>query len=234
MRDYTPISPVTQLGTFDLLIKVYRRNVHPKFPNGGVLTQHLETLQVGDKIKVAGPVSKFFYEKNGLFKMGSMTSFKVKNVGLICGGSGIAVMYPIIKAILDNREDPTMISLLYANKTIDDIVFKEELDALAADPRLTVYYTLDVAPENWQGFTGYVTKEMIRQTMPLPGKDTFMWVSGPDVMDVMVGRQLGEMGYSGERKFATRGWFYWNVFISTVLGFLKRVFTFQCFRKKRE
>ena len=70
--------------------------------------------------------------------------------------------------------------------------------------------------------------------MPPPGKDTFIWVSGPEVMEIMVGKQLGELGYPGERKFATRGKFYFHVLVSTFFGFVKKLFTCRFWRKKNE
>lgn len=43
MRAYTPASSDDDLGYFDLVIRVYRANEHPKFPLGGrVLMYHLE------------------------------------------------------------------------------------------------------------------------------------------------------------------------------------------------
>lgn len=37
-RKYTPISSVRNNGYVDFLIKIYRKNVHPRFPDGGVMT----------------------------------------------------------------------------------------------------------------------------------------------------------------------------------------------------
>jgi NAD(P)H-flavin reductase len=37
-RKYTPISHVRNNGYVDFVIKIYRSNVHPKFPDGGVMT----------------------------------------------------------------------------------------------------------------------------------------------------------------------------------------------------
>jgi hypothetical protein len=45
-RAYTPISCDDDLGRLDLLIKVYGPNIHPAFPEGGKLSQHLDSLQV--------------------------------------------------------------------------------------------------------------------------------------------------------------------------------------------
>ena len=43
-RQYTPISQVNDSTFVDFLIKVYRKNVHPKFPEGGQMTQYLEKM----------------------------------------------------------------------------------------------------------------------------------------------------------------------------------------------
>ena len=42
----------------DLVIKVYFKNVHPKFPDGGKMTQYLENMAIGDSIDVRGPSGK--------------------------------------------------------------------------------------------------------------------------------------------------------------------------------
>lgn len=49
----------------------------------------------------------------------------------------------VIKAVLKDPEDTTQLSLLYANVSPDDILLREELDALAAahPDRLRVWYT---------------------------------------------------------------------------------------------
>lgn len=47
VRPYTPISSDDDKGFVDLMIKVYFRNVHPKFPDGGKMTQYLEGMKIG-------------------------------------------------------------------------------------------------------------------------------------------------------------------------------------------
>lgn len=37
-RKYTPVSAINQLGSVDFVIKIYRKNVHPRFPDGGKMT----------------------------------------------------------------------------------------------------------------------------------------------------------------------------------------------------
>ncbi len=42
VRAYTPSSSDEDMGIFELLIKVYRANEHPDFPEGGEGPQHLK------------------------------------------------------------------------------------------------------------------------------------------------------------------------------------------------
>lgn len=52
LRAYTPLT--SGAGYVDFVIKVYFANVHPRFPDGGKLTQHLDKLALGDTIQVKG------------------------------------------------------------------------------------------------------------------------------------------------------------------------------------
>ena len=44
VRKYTPISAVKDQTFVDFVIKIYRKNAHPKFPEGGLMTQYLEKM----------------------------------------------------------------------------------------------------------------------------------------------------------------------------------------------
>lgn len=46
-----------------------RANEHPKFPEGGKMSQHLDSLAVGDTIEAKGPVGHFVYEGRGRFSL---------------------------------------------------------------------------------------------------------------------------------------------------------------------
>jgi len=45
-------------------IQVYFKNVHPKFPDGGKMTQYLENMKIGDYIDVRGPNGLLVYDGN--------------------------------------------------------------------------------------------------------------------------------------------------------------------------
>lgn len=49
----------------DILVKIYRKNVLPQFPNGGKFTPYLETLEPGAKLNIQGPFGLFGYKTGG-------------------------------------------------------------------------------------------------------------------------------------------------------------------------
>lgn len=55
-RPYTPISTNEDRGWFELLIRVYGKGEDPAHPVGGVLSQHLDALEIGGEVEVKGPV----------------------------------------------------------------------------------------------------------------------------------------------------------------------------------
>jgi cytochrome-b5 reductase len=187
MRSYTPISSDDDLGHFDLMIKVYHRNVHPRFPEGGKLTQYMETMKIGDTIDVRGPTGRFEYLGNGKYSMkkgstGEKTTGTVKKFGMIAGGTGITPMLQIIRAILKNPQDQTQIYLLFANQTEDDILLRNELEECKKDPRVHLWYTLDRPTEGWKYSSGFVNLEMIMDHMPPPSSDVMILMCGPGPM----------------------------------------------------
>lgn len=46
-----------------------RANEHPRFPDGGKMSQHLDTLAIGDTIDAKGPVGHFVYEGRGQYTL---------------------------------------------------------------------------------------------------------------------------------------------------------------------
>ncbi|CAN1780568.1 NADH--cytochrome b5 reductase 1 [Linum perenne] len=153
-RKYTPVTLDSDVGYFELVIKMY--------PHGR-MSHHFRKMQEGDYLAVKGPTGRFGY------KPGQVRAF-----GMIAGGSGITPMFQVTRAILENPKDKTNLSLIYANTTFQDILLKEELDGFAAKfpSRFKVYYVLSQPPtEGWNGGRGRVTKDMIQSYCPPPASD---------------------------------------------------------------
>ncbi|KAI8911603.1 hypothetical protein EDD86DRAFT_202830 [Gorgonomyces haynaldii] len=157
-RPYTAI--VSNQHFFEILVKHY--------PNGSI-SQMLSKLNEGDTIQVRGPMPTFVYHPN-----------VAEEVGMVAGGTGIAPMYQLIKRVLHDDQDKTKLTLLYCNKTKEDILLKRELDILAHNhpDRFQVYYALEQHGNDWKGFTGRVTDKMLSV---LPSHDKAgVLVCGPD------------------------------------------------------
>lgn len=160
VRPYTPIGQPHN-GEVDFLIKTY--------PDG-VLSKHLDGLNVGAEIEIKGPLGKLPYKPN----------FK-KEIGMLAGGTGITPMLQVIEAILSNPADKTKITLVFGNISEVDILLKETLDALAAKhSNFKVVYTLDKPKDDWKGLKGHVNAEVIKKYLPAPADDILILVCGPD------------------------------------------------------
>lgn len=132
---------------------MYFKNVHPKFPDGGKMSQYLESMKIGDTIDIRGPSGRIEYHGNGKFTVRKSrkdppSEYNVKRVGLIAGGVGITPILQLVRHILKNPRDKTECALLYANQTEDDILLRDELEKAAQQypGRFKYWYTLDKPP----------------------------------------------------------------------------------------
>lgn len=108
------------------------------------MSQHLESLNVGDTIDVKGPVGHFVYDGRGAYTLNRKPA-TAKHINLIAGGTGITPCWQVIRTVIDDPEDTTQVRLLYANQCEDDILLREHLEELAAEhpDKFKLWYTLD-------------------------------------------------------------------------------------------
>lgn len=197
-RKYTPTSSDDDIGHVDLVIKVYKGGVIDRFPDGGKMSQYLDTLKVGDKVTITGPVGMNEYKGRGTFMIGRK-ELTCKHLGMMAGGTGITPMLQVITAILKDKADTTKISLLYANQTENDILVRDMLDSLAKEhpSRFKVWYTLDRPPEGWAFSTGFITDTMIKEHLPAADADSLVLMCGPPPMVKFACQQnLDKLGFS--------------------------------------
>ena len=156
---YRPYSPVTidatTAGHFDLLVKHY--------PGGEISTQ-LARMRLGDLAHVRGPCGSDFTYKRGV----------ARRMGLVAAGTGITPMWQIIQAVLNDPEDETRISLVYANRSTDDILLRSEIDDAAArhPGRFTARYVVSSAAEGETlpdgTSVGRIDAALLREHLPPP------------------------------------------------------------------
>lgn len=187
-RQYTPVTMVDDQGFFDLCLKIYFKDVHPKFPDGGKMSQYLNNMTIGSTIDVRGPTGTHTYHGHGVFTKEHPRTKEVKekrkatHVGMIAGGTGITPMLQIIRHVLRDPTEKTQLSLLFANQTEDDILLRTELEECAKDPRFNVWYTVDRPSEGWKYSSGFINEEMIKEHLPPSGPDSQIVMCGPPPM----------------------------------------------------
>lgn len=177
-RSYTPISNNADCGVLELVVRCYA---------DGILTNgYMRQLEVGDEVEFRGPKGLISYDRGWCQK-----------IGMVAGGTGITPMYQLIRAICENQRDLTEISLIYANRTEEDILLRDELDAFARKyPRnFKIYYVLDKAPKEWRGGSGFVNREMLEERLAGPSPTTKMLLCGPPPMVESVKKTLGTLGF---------------------------------------
>lgn len=84
MRAYTPTSNDDDVGYFELLIKIYFKNADSKFPVGGLFSQVLDSLKIGETVDVKGPIGHIIYEGKGHFLVNNKPKF-ARKIGMLAG-----------------------------------------------------------------------------------------------------------------------------------------------------
>ncbi|GBE78768.1 Nitrate reductase [NADPH] [Sparassis crispa] len=182
-RAYTPISLQGVVGMVELLVKIYLPCA--LFPTGGKMSIGFHALRIGDTIDLKGPLGSFTWQGLGTALYRS-TCRNIKEIGMVCGGSGITPILQVLRSILHDPDDSgTRIWLLYANRTEADILCREELDALHTmhgASRFSLHYTLTVPPDSWMHSTGRITDDMLAAYLPPPSPDGLILSCGPTGM----------------------------------------------------
>lgn len=210
VRAYTPVSSDEDQGHVDLVVKVYYKNTHPSFPEGGKMSQYLDNMALGDTIDFRGPNGLLVYKGNGQFsirpdKKSEPKVRKFKHVGMIAGGTGITPMLQLIRRITEDPSDNTMCSLIFANQTEKDILLREELEQVKKShpDKVKLWYTLDKPPQDWRYGSGFVTSDMIKDHLPAPSSDVLVVLCGPPPMiQYACLPNLDKLGHKTENIFA--------------------------------
>lgn len=162
IRPYTPISDLDTAGSFTVLIKKYETG---KFGN------YIFGLNPNDTVSFKGPIPKYPLAVN-----------QHSQIGLIGGGTGIAPLFQVIRAVSKNPEDKTKVSLFYGSVSEEDVLLKKELEEIQAKnpEQFKFHFFVDKATSSWKGETGYISKEYLEKNLfPSTAENVKVFVCGP-------------------------------------------------------
>jgi ferredoxin-NADP reductase len=167
----------------DLVLTVERLD------DGEVSPYLVDELRPGDRFELRGPIGGYFVWEPR----------PDESLFLLAGGSGIV---PLMAMIRHREADGIAVParLLYSSRTLDDVIYRAELDELASRRNgLEVSHTLTRAqPPGWNGHARRVDAALIREVAWPPGAGAIAFVCGPTAFVETSATALAELGYPAD------------------------------------
>ncbi len=161
-----------------------------RLTDGEVSPYLTDVVRQEDFLEVRGPIGGYFvWEPEPL-----------RPLALIAGGSGIVPLMCMLRyraslGAASARVPPAR--LLYSAGLAGDLIYRAELDELAAASDLRVSYTLTRSrPAGWPGYRRRVDRDMLRDVLWGPTAAALFYVCGPTPMVETVATLLVELGHA--------------------------------------
>lgn len=140
-----------------------------RLDDGEVSPYLVDELRPGDPLELRGPIGGFFVWEPW---MGGPLL-------LIGGGSGVVPLRAIVRRRAPAASEVPA-RLLYSARTLEDVIYRGELDGYAAAGELDLRLALTRAwPESWQGYRRRVDASMLEEVAWPPSARPRVYVCGP-------------------------------------------------------
>jgi ferredoxin-NADP reductase len=157
--------------------------------DGEVSPYLVEELRVGDSLELRGPIGGYFVWE---------ASFGGPLL-LLAGGSGVVPLRAMVRHHLASESD-TPLRLLYSARTLEDVIYRDELTSVPADSEIDVRFTLTRAqPAGWQGYAGRVDRELLEEIAWPPSEKPLVYICGPNGFVEAAASALVALGHEPSR-----------------------------------
>lgn len=159
----------------------------------GDFTGHLGAIPKDTRAFVDGPHGSL-----------TVTGHDAPGIALVAGGIGVAPMMGILRQLAID-DDPRPRVLVYADRTLDQIVHREELETLARKAGTELVIVLQEPPADWGGESGLVDEALLARLFQAPGRQDWLFVlCGPPPMLESVEDALIAIGVPAGRILAEK------------------------------
>ena len=133
-----------------------------RLEDGEVSPYLVDEVREGDRFETRGPIGGYFvWQDDG------------RPVFLVGGGSGVVPLRSMIRA----SEGRSPIRLLYSSRTLEDVIYRDELERSA--PQVEVFQTLTrEQPPGWNGYARRIDDELLREVAWPPSEQPRVFVCG--------------------------------------------------------
>jgi ferredoxin-NADP reductase len=158
-----------------------------RLEDGEVSPYLTDELRAGDELELRGPLG-------GYFVWGTEDGGPLLLVG---GGSGIVPLRSILRHRNRSGRD-VAVRVLYSSRSLDDVIYRDELDAIATGVEVVNTLTRS-RPPGWTGPSRRVDAELLSEVAWPAEQNPLAYVCGPTSFVETVASGLVELGYPGER-----------------------------------
>ena len=160
-----------------------------RLDDGEVSPYLADELRPGDELELRGPIGGYFVWEESLG--GPLV--------LVAGGSGVVPLRAMLRHwAAGDRAVPAR--LLYSSRTLEDVIYREELASLASDHGADVQLTLTrESPDGWDGHRGRIDRRLLEDLTPPPAERPLVYVCGPTPLVESVAEALVQIGHEPAR-----------------------------------
>ncbi len=154
----------------------------------GNWTQAFSKKQIGEEIFVSGAFGSFVWNEN------------IDQAVFLAGGVGIAPFMSMLRTLHLKNQTPE-ITLLYGSRTLETIIFKNELEQLVKtiNTLKVVHILSEVGPTNqWSGARGFMTAEFIKKEVEEMQTPKF-FLCGPPIFVQKLNQVLSALQIAPEK-----------------------------------
>lgn len=180
-RAYSIASPPEEPGVVITVARVR---------DGEVSSFLLEEVRAGDRLELRGPIGGYFTWDAG--QGGPLL--------LVAGGSGVVPLMAMVRhRFASGSQVP--VRLLVSSRTVDDIIYRDELARLARDDAgFQVTHTLTrTQPAGWSGYRRRIDQAMLAEVGWPAEERPRVFVCGPTPLVESVAAALTRLGHAPER-----------------------------------